>query len=245
MNLENIFTKKRIIFLGLFFTLVLVAKNINFSAILGQENQFFTLYQFFAPTAGALLGPVFGIIAVVFAQLTDFLIVGKEFNLANLLRFLPMLFAVYYFGSKKSKLSNTITIAIPAVCMILFIMHPIGGAAWFFSLYWLIPIFGRILPDKVPGKLFFKSFGATFTAHAIGSTLWLYTFPGTVDMWVGLIPVVAYERFLFGLGIAGSYVVFNTVLDYTISKWNLKVPTKILLLDRKYNLMRMLNLKKD
>lgn len=239
MDFNKIFTKKRVIFLFIFFVLVLVGQRINFSPLIGADNQFFTLFQFFGPIAGSFLGPVFGIISVVFAQLTGFLIVGKEWSLINLIRFLPMLLAVYYFGTKKKAWG----IIVPALCMFLFIIHPVGKAAWVYSLFWLIPILGKVLPEKIPGRLFFRSYGATFTAHAVGSVLWLYTVPMTAEQWLGLIPVTAYERFLFGLGIAGSFVVFTTLLDYAAKRW--KVPEKVLLLDRKYTLMQLLHLKKS
>lgn len=230
---NEIFTTKRIIFLLAFLVLVLIGKNINFSAVVGAENQFFTLYQFFGPTAGAILGPVFGVIAVALAQIADFLIMGKEFGLINILRLTPMLFAAFYFGYKKRYLGAIV----PVICMGLFIAHPVGREAWFYSMYWLIPILGAVLPRKVPGRLFFQSFGATFTAHAVGSTSWLYSVPMEAGAWVGLIPVVAWERFLFGLGIVGSYLVFNTALDYLDTKLKLNLPTKVLFLDKKYNVI--------
>ena len=62
------------------------------------------------------------------------------------------------------------------------------------------------------------------------------------EAWLGLIPIVAYERFLFGVGIAGSFVLFTTALDYVVKKW--KVSHKVLFLDRRYTLMRLLGLKK-
>lgn len=232
------FTPKKIIFLLAFFVLVLIGQRINFSALVGADSQFFTLFQFFGPIAGGFLGPVFGILAVVLAQISDFLIVGKEWSLINVLRLLPMLFAVYYFGSKKKSWGAII----PAVCMILFIMHPVGRVAWVYSLFWLIPILGKILPEKIPGRLFFRSFGATFTAHAIGTMIWIYTIPMTAEQWLALIPVTATERFLFGLGIAGSFVVFTTVLDYVVERW--QVPFGTLLVEKRYNLLKLLHLKK-
>jgi hypothetical protein len=240
-KIKQIFSKKRIVFLILFFVLVLVGKKINFSPVVGADNQFFTLFQFFGPLAGSFLNPIFGIVSVLLVQLADFLIVGKEFGLINLLRLLPMLFAVYYFGTKKKSWG----VIIPLVCIFLFIIHPIGRQVWFFSLYWLIPVFGKILPEKIKGQLFFKSYGATFTAHAVGSTIWLYTVPMAAGQWISLIPIVAYERFLFGLGIAGSYIVFNTVLDYVLDRWKITIPTKVLFLDKRYNLMKLLHLKKN
>tara|TARA_Y100000310_G_C20538308_1_gene741985 strand:- start:330 stop:1043 length:714 start_codon:yes stop_codon:yes gene_type:complete len=232
---DKIFTIKRVIFLLLFFVLVLVGKKINFSAVVGADSQFFTLFQFFGPIAGSFLGPLFGGVAVLFSQLADYLIVGKEWSIVNLARLLPMLFAVYYFGSKK-KIWGAV---IPIICMLLFVIHPVGQQVWFFSLYWLIPVLGKLLPKKFPGQLFLKSYGATFTAHAVGGALWIYTVPSTPGMWLSLIPVVAVERFWFGLGIAGSYVVFNTTLDYVVEKW--KVPAKILMVERRYSLRRLIN----
>ena len=238
---NKIFTIKRTIFLLVFFMLVLISKKINFSALVGANSQFFTVFQFFGPIAGSFLGPVFGIGAILFSQIADFFIVGKEASWINLFRFLPMLLAVYYFGSKKKILGAVV----PIICMLLFVIHPIGQQVWFFSLYWLIPVVGKLLPKKVPGQLFFKSYGATFTAHAVGGALWIYSVPTTPGMWLTLIPIIAYERFLFGLGIAGSYVVFNTVLDYVVNKWNVNLPARILFLDRRYNLFRLLSFRKS
>ncbi len=236
MDFKNIFTKKRIYFILLFFVLVYFANKVNFSALVGAENQFFTLFQFFGPTAGAFLGPIFGIAAVFFSQIADFVIKGKEWQLISVLRFLPMLFAVYYFsrGEIKSKITKVI---IPLACIGLFVLHPIGRQAWIFSLYWFIPVLAVIVPQKWPGQLFFRSFGATFTAHAIGGAIWIYTVPMTAGQWFGLIPVVAYERFLFGIGIAASYVVFNTVLDYVITKFKFSIPSSTLFLDKRYALL--------
>jgi hypothetical protein len=236
MNIWKFFTKKRMIFIFIFFLLVLIGKKINFSPLVGAENQFFTLFQFFGPTAGAFLGPIVGVISVLFAQLADFLIVGKAWDLVNILRLLPMLFGAYYFGSRK-KITSAI---IPLVCIALFILHPVGRQVWFFSLYWLIPIFAKILPENFPGKLLFRSLGATFTAHAVGGAIWIYTVPMQAGQWVSLIPIVAYERILFAIGIAVSYIVLNTVLDYVVEKWKLRIPSKVLILDKRYTLSRLL-----
>jgi len=237
MDWGKLFSKKRIMFLLVFFALVLIGKNINFSAVVGANSQFFTLFQLFGPIAGGFLGPLFGGISVLLAQAGDYLIIGKEWTWINLIRLLPMLFAVWYFGSKK----RYVTALVPALCMILFVIHPIGQEAWLYSLYWLIPILGAVLPQKIPGRLWFRSFGATFTAHAIGSVVWLYTVPMEASAWLGLIPVVAFERFVFGMGIACSYVVFNTVMLYLIEKFDWKISTKILFLDRRYSLFYFLN----
>jgi len=238
MRLNEIFTAKRMVFLVIFGVAALAAMNVNYSALVGAENQYFTLFQFFGPTAGAFLGGLYGIIAVLFAQFANYLISGKEFTLVNMLRLLPMLFAIFYFAlyARKNKVGSIMMIAIPSIAILLFVMHPVAGHAWYFALYWLIPILGVVLPKKIPGKLFFRSFGATFTAHAVGGIVWLYTVPMTAEQWTMLIPVVAAERFMFGIGIAVSYVLFNTLLDFISEK--MRVPSNTLQIEKEYVLTR-------
>src|SRR3989338_10915208 len=95
MNIKEFFTPKRLIFIALFAVFAFITQKINFSALVGAENQFFTLFQFFGPIAGAFLGPIVGVIAVFLAEAADFLVVGKELTLINIARLAPMLFATY------------------------------------------------------------------------------------------------------------------------------------------------------
>jgi hypothetical protein len=229
---------KKIIFLLIFSILALVTMNINFSSIVGAKNQYFTLFQFLGPIAGSFLGSILGILAVFCAQVVDILVTGKAFSLINMIRLAPMLFAVFYFSSfrKQKNSSKLFLILIPATAMMLFILHPVGRHAWFYSLYWLIPILSVILPKKVPGKLFFRSLGATFTAHAIGSIAFLYTVPMTSDQWISLIPIVAYERLLFTAGIMISFVAMNTLLNKVLDKLN--VPSSAVFIEKEYVLFK-------
>ncbi len=221
MDNDSVFKK---VLTVLFFTIiVLIGSQINFSQIMGSSAQYFTFFQFFGAIPGLLLGPLFGGVSVFVAELLKTIVFGKSFDLISVLRLFPMVFATIYFGSKKFNASALISIA----CMVLFITHPVGQQAWVYSLYWLIPI-GAMIFSK---RLFFKSLGATFTAHAIGSTIWLYTFQTTPSFWLMLIPIVAVERLLFASGISVSYLVFNTVL----SKLEDKLPFEI---DSKYVLSR-------
>ena len=129
MDFKSLFTKKRLIFIAIFTALVFIGNKINFSPLIGAENQFFTLFQFFVPIAGGFLGSAFGVIAVLFAELIDFFVSGKEVMLINILRLTPMLFAAYYFGSKKRNLS----VIVPVIAIAAFVLHPVGRQVWFFS----------------------------------------------------------------------------------------------------------------
>jgi hypothetical protein len=226
MKLNKLVTKKGLLFLFIFSILVFAGERINFSKLVGAENQFFTLFQFFGPVAGAFLGPVVGVLAVLIAELGSFLMLGKAFTLINVLRLLPMLFAAWYFGAKKDKLS----FLVPVVAIALFVAHPVGRQVWFFSLFWTIPIIIKLLPAKYSSKAFLRSLGATFTAHSVGGAMWNYIVPMTPTAWIALIPVVIYERLLFAGGISISFILLNTLLD----KLDSKTKADYINIDKKY-----------
>ncbi|HLC20144.1 MAG TPA: hypothetical protein VJK72_04445 [Candidatus Nanoarchaeia archaeon] len=224
---------KRLYFFVLFVVLVYFANKANFSALVGTDNQFFTLFQFFGPIAGGFLG-LWGGVSVLSAELLDMLIVGKSFTLLSMLRLLPMVFGALYFALMLRRgLSRIALFVVPLVCIALFVSHPIGRTVWYFSLFWLIPVIAAVVPQHWKGQLFFRSYGATFAAHAVGGAIWIYSVPMAAEQWIALIPIVAYERFLFGLGIAFSYVAFTTVLDYLLAKADVR---DAVLIEKKYAL---------
>ena len=226
-KIKSYFNFNRLLFIPVFVAIFLVSSMINFSPVLGAANQQFTLSQFFGPIAGAFLGPLFGAISILGAQLISYFTSGKAFDWVNIFRLAPMLFAAYYFGRKDSKLIAVV----PLMCMALFMIHPIGAQVWYYSLYWLIPIIAAVFFSD---RLIAKSFGATFSAHAIGGTIFLYTIPTNAALWQMLIPVVAFERTMFALGITFSYLAMNTFL----SKVEHMLPEKALEISRKYVLGR-------
>jgi len=227
VKIENVMSARGLGFVLLFSAAALFASGINFSQALGAPNQTFTLFQFMGPIAGGFLGAGAGVLSVLLAQAISFVLMGKEIELINVLRLLPMLFAALYFAKySKGKLTQAI---VPLACMALFIAHPIGQQAWVYSLYWLIPVIVLVLPEN----LFLRSLGSTFTAHAIGGIIWLYFIPTNPAFWMALIPIVAFERTLFALGITGSYYAFNTVL----AKAEAAAKSGVLSIDRRYVLM--------
>jgi len=90
------------------------------------------------------------------------------------------------------------------------------------------------LPAKYSLSVPLRSLGATFTAHAIGGALWIWTVPMTKAMYVTLLPITFYERLFFAAGIALSYVALNVVLDKVLDVFKIKIPSDILRLDRKF-----------
>ena len=226
MRLNKLITAKGLIFLLIFSVLVFAGDRINFSKLVGAPNQFFTLFQFFGPVAGAFLGPAVGVLSVLIAEVVSKIVNHAAFDFITILRLLPMLFAAWYFGTKRDKAS----FLIPAAAIVLFVAHPVGRQVWFFSLFWTIPIIIKLLPKKYGNRVFLRSLGATFTAHAVGGAMWNYIVPMTPAAWIALIPVVIYERLLFAGGIAISFVLLNTLLD----KLDSKTKAEYLNVDKRY-----------
>lgn len=195
---------KKITSIFLLSLLSLVALQIPFTELLGA-NVRFTAFDFIAPTLGAFLGTFPGVIAVLTAQVLNALIHGTTTDVASIVRLLPMLFAVIYFAKKR-----TINVIIPILAIIAFNANPTGREAWQYSLFWLIPIAANFYRKN----LFVKSLGATFTAHAVGGAIWVWTFGLTKEMWLSLIPVVAVERIAMACGITAFYLIFSKVLNY-------------------------------
>src|SRR3989344_215704 len=230
MKLNKLITAKGVIFLLIFSILVFIGDKVNFSRLVGANNQFFTLFQFFGPVAGAFLGPVVGVLAVLIAEVASKIVNHAAFDLVTILRLTPMLFAAWYFGTKKDKLS----FLVPIAAIILFVAHPVGRQVWFFALFWTIPIVIKLLPKKYGEKAFLRSLGATFTAHAVGGAMWNYIVPMTPAAWIALIPIVIFERLVFASGITISYVGLNTLFDRIDSK----TKSEYVNIDKKYVLFR-------
>lgn len=214
-----------IAFFLIFSAISLGLYQINFSQIIGAEGHQFTLFQFIGPIAGGVISPIGGALSVLFVELTNSILTGKSPELLTLVRFLPMMFAAIYFGSK-----NKASALVAAACMVLFWLHPIGSQVWFYALYWLIPLGASFYKQNI----FVRSLGTTFTAHAVGSTAFLYTLSLPAEVWVMLIPIVAVERLIFASGITVSYYAVNTAL----SAFSSKIDFSFLNIEKKYALFR-------
>lgn len=206
--------REKLLFLALFTLVGFVTLQIPFNKLIGS-NVSFTLFDFFAPMAGAFLGPLFGIVSVLTVSVTNNLIKDAPWSAATTIRLFPTLFAVYYFASISKKSTGKWILAVPIISIIAFLAHPIGRTVWYYPLmFWLIPL----VAYKFRGNLFFKSLGATFTAHSVGGAAWIWAFNLPAAVWNSLIPVVIAERLLFAVGIATSLIVIKYTLIFLASK---------------------------
>lgn len=204
--------QKKLFLLSIFTLLGFVALQVPFNKLAGS-NVSFTLFDFFAPIAGAFLGPIYGIVSVLAVMIVNNLVKEVPWTSGAIIRLFPTLFAVYYFAMI-SKKSGKWILAVPVLAIIAFLAHPNGRQVPQYTLFWIIPF----IVYKFRNNLYMKSLGATFTAHSVGGAAWIWAFnlPGSV--WQGLIPVVIAERLLFAAGIAASYLITKKALAFLASK---------------------------
>lgn len=170
---------------------------LKFNYIVGSRRLFFSAINC---TAGPVVRGFHGLGAFalfVTRRLCSFYIFGGGlFN--PLVYYIPTLISsAYWFSSSK-----LIRLGLPMLCMVLFVVHPLGNQVFIYSWFWFIPMVIHYIPYRA---VFLEALGTTFLAHAIGSVLWLYLVPMPAAYWIGLIPVVVVERLLFASGMTMVY----------------------------------------
>lgn len=224
--MTNSKNQKKVLFAIIFSIIGFILLQIKFTKLAGS-NVSFTVFDFFAPIAGAFLGGPLGIASVLLVNLVNLFVSKVPVETGSIIRLFPTLFGVYYFSLPTAKKISAKILIVPVVAMIAFLAHPEGRQAWYFSLFWLIPILAFFKRDN----LLLRSLGATFTAHAVGGAAWIWAFNLPANVWRGLVPIVIEERLAFALGIVASFVVVTNVLNKLIAK---KVIPSILKIDSRY-----------
>lgn len=173
------------------------------SFLVGSQMIWFSGVNSILPLSGAF-GGVFGAGLVFLVRQLVHLLCFKTISLSFLALCIPGFCASLYWSTKNA----FVRLLLPLACMVLFVVHPVGGQAFVYSLYWLIPVVLYFVSQR---SLFLTALGSTFVAHAVGSVIWCYTVPMTPQMWMALMPVVALERTLFALGMAVAYRVITFI----------------------------------
>lgn len=130
-------------------------------------------------------------------------LVGSNLDL-NLLGYvlfylgLPVVVASFYFSKK---FTSSLTLVAFAILAFNFISN---GDAFLYSLFWVIPFITYFFSDNN----LIRSLGATFSAHAMGSLVWLICFNPSSEYFLSLMPMVMVERTFIALGITGFYFAF-------------------------------------
>ena len=178
---------------------------IKLSFIVGSYTAFFSVAPLLMPLSGAF-GGVLGSVLALGLRYCFIAMIFKTVPVKFLAYHIPGFFASLYMARSHWFMRA----GVPLVCMVLFVLHPQGGPAWLYTLYWLIPVWLYLANKQA---LFYKALGATFTAHAVGSVIWLYATAMPAPLWLGLIPLVALERLVFACGITGLYHVVQYIRD--------------------------------
>lgn len=206
------------IYFWLAFTIAgLIFSQIKFTQLVGA-NISFTLFDFFAPVAGAFLGGLFGVASVLTVSLFNF-VAGGNYVIPSLIRLYPTLFGVWYFSLSSKQKTNKWVLLFTLLSILSFWAHPVGREVWYYPLMWLIPLAVYFKRDW----LYLRALGATFTAHAVGGAAWIWAFNLPASVWQGLIPVVVMERFVFAGGISLAYLIFSKLLKHLTAKRVLSV----------------------
>lgn len=175
------------------------------SFLVGSQMIWFSGINSVLPLSGAF-GGVLGAGLIFLMRQLIHLACFKTLSLSFLALCIPGFFASLYWATNHF----AVRLLLPITCMVLFVAHPVGGQAFFYSLYWLIPVVLYFVPQQ---SLFLTALGSTFVAHAVGSVIWCYTMPMTANMWMGLMPIVALERTLFALGMVVAHRFISYVFD--------------------------------
>lgn len=187
-----------------------LAKLAKFSLLIGSTGIFFSLTNIVGPMIGIMGGFTYSVnfFAIQFLYKVLFASsIGIGYHI-------PQFFASAYWLTT----SKYLRLVVPAVCMILFIAHPIGNQAYVYSMFWLIPI---VISFVGFNNIFLRSLGSTFVAHAVGSVIWIYTVPMVSTQWISLIPIVVVERFLFATGMVAVYYALKFIKTVSINNFSL------------------------
>lgn len=208
--------QSKVIFIALFAIIGFGAMKVPFSQLLGAEGLRFSLFDFYGPIAGGFIGSTLGLATVGLMQLIGWAAKGFPTEIGALIRLLPMLFAVLYFAKRSRWI-----LMVPAVAMIAFWAHPEGRQAWYFALYWLVPMVMYFFHEKF---IFARALGSAFTAHGVGGALWIWGFNMKATIWLSLVPIVWKERMLMAGGITLTYILFNFIMSLVLKKTRIKLP---------------------
>lgn len=165
----------------------------------------------YAPVMLALLGAFGGAMGSYVLGIRSLLLLGSTLCGLSVHPFfgLPTVCASLYWSTDHRWLQ----IAMPACCMLLFVLHPVGYCAAPYTLFWLIPI----IVACTPCSSLLVAFGSTFTAHAIGSVMHLYLLNSlSAHAWLALMPLVVLERSILALSMWVAYVCLQRLFSSRI-----------------------------
>lgn len=196
-----------------FFAGIQLIRLCKVSYVIGSYHLFFSGINVAGPLAGA-----FSLAGITSASLFGWSLaqygVASLFSTGLLMFHLPTFAASLYWSVKHP----IFRIGLPLLCMVIFNLHPAGSAAWFYSLWWLLPIACSFFTHR---STFVTALGSTFTAHAVGTVIWLFVHPLSPSLYLSLMPVVLVERLTFASGMVMMYHALRWAATYARSLFSL------------------------
>lgn len=193
---------------------VLCARLLPLSPIIGSSHLFFSWSTICAPVVAFQCG---------LSWVASFVLCKKLFlapSMMVLIHKMPLLCAARAFQKREMWLS----VFLPVICMIAFMIHPVGAQAWPYALYWVLPIFFLWLQDTP----WTRALQASFIAHAVGSIIWLYFGAISAQVWLSLIAIVWIERLIIAMGIVVCNEICTSIIVWVSSRKDLLFKHKVI-----------------
>ena len=190
-----------------FSSLIKVAKFFKISFMIGSTCAFFSGINIALPIVGIFAGRMTSIAVCILCFILRYLLFGFH-SFHVLAYYVPGFCACLYFAYP----NIFVRLILPILCMILFILHPVGIQAFAYSFFWFIPV---LIYCKKSKNIFLHALACTFVAHAVGSVIWIYSLPMNALVWNSLMPQVFLERITFAIGIS----IICKVIVYLRSKF--------------------------
>ncbi|MFC1842804.1 hypothetical protein ACFLYU_04055 [Candidatus Dependentiae bacterium] len=199
---------------ALFFASIIKLSSLcKVSFIFGSKFATFSGSGATMPLTGLFAGGLVSFVICLCSLAIRYVLFGLS-SLHLLAFYIPGLCAACYFSTNKL-LRISMQLIVPVLCMILFLVHPIGYHAFAYSFFWLIPIVVYATRSK---NMFATMLASTFVAHAVGSVIFLYTLGLNAAIWNALIPIVALERLVMASVMFALYKIVGYVRDRFLQK---------------------------
>ena len=181
---------------------------VKIAPIVGSNCSFFSLTDALMPLAG--------VVGIGVGSLAFLMRIGLTFFKISVSIMAPVYHLPGFCASASWAYPNFLMkVGLPFLCMVFFVMHPCGFYAAPYVLYWLIPMAIYFSGKKA---IFLQALSSTFIAHAVGSVIWLYAKSLPTPVWLGLIPVVIFERLLYAAVMTVVYYGVRELLEMVTPK---------------------------
>lgn len=175
-------------------SLMLISSFFKANLIFGSKSAFFSAINIVGPLCGMSGSLAFSGAVFALASIARIAMLAK-FSLASSI--LSYHIPTFFASASWAHPSFLFRCLVPLACIILFVVHPVGGQVSFYACYWLIPLAIYCMPSA---GVFLTALASTFVAHAVGSVLWLYAVPLDASIFAALMPIVIVERLLYATG---------------------------------------------